>query len=284
MRASQSATRPQCQKFDSKRGLKYDSIKHIAWALHDIIYNDGHYDFCDVDATGVRTGDPQVFLDKLREKKVSGFSGHRQFQPIGVVGGEVLTMPPTFMLADWRPGYARLNGKYATTKTIDMHVNRFSLESAPTSEKVLHRDFYTGIAVGPAKDIKWMTNVTKSPKNWYHDMCGKSHRINMDRTDKFCDPCPPGEFNAPLDGEDLCESISDFACPAGTYLVEALAAGAGLSTLCMPCGVGMFAASGSKRCDLCPRGSFQAETGSSACASCGAGLTTEYPGAETEVQ
>ena len=43
----------------------------------------------------------------------------------------VLTLSPTFMLMDWVPTHARLAGKHQKTKTRDMHVNRFSLESVP---------------------------------------------------------------------------------------------------------------------------------------------------------
>ena len=71
------------------------------------------------------------------------------------------------MLMGWVPTHARMAGKYQKTKTYDMHANRFSLESAPISEKVMQRDFVTGKA---ATAPTWMAGATVSPKNWHHDI------------------------------------------------------------------------------------------------------------------
>ena len=262
---------------DGKRAIKYDVIKHIAETLHQIIEVDGHHDFCDVDAAGVRTGDPAVFLNKLKFKDINGFSGYRKWSPIGVVDGEVLTLPPTFMLNDWRPTEGASGKKYTSQKTCDMHVNKFSTESDPTDVKVMKRDFVTG---APVATIQWMGNTTRSPRNWYPGMCGKSMRVDKSRVDKHCVPCPSGYFNPPLDGVEECVPISTYVCKPGTYLVEKLATGVGLELPCMACSAGTYAAGDTTvlACVACPKGRYSSDTRSSACAACEGSLTTSNPG------
>ncbi|XP_043932505.1 signal peptide, CUB and EGF-like domain-containing protein 3 isoform X2 [Protopterus annectens] len=88
-----------------------------------------------------------------------------------------------------------------------------------------------------------------------------------------CVICPPGTYQE-KQGQLSCDVCpgSDANSPPGAINVTNCAG---------QCSAGHYSVDGFKPCRLCPRGSFQPDSGRMLCFQCGGGLTTKYEGASS---
>ncbi|XP_069124135.1 uncharacterized protein [Argopecten irradians] len=106
--------------------------------------------------------------------------------------------------------------------------------------------------------------------------CGLGEELTISGTETKCLPCQKGTYR---------DSVDLLACAPCPYSYTTLTTGANSLLDCsiVECPAGQYRNS-TNSCVICPRGTYQPETGQSSCHTCGKGMTTVHPGSTSSSQ